>query len=124
MNYEIITIMAIAIAISLSIGLAQLFKFRRAILVPEGYAGLLYHKGKFVKALDVGRHILWGRHYNWNVQDTRKAMLQVAGQEVLTADNVGLKASLLVTLVFGVPGGFVPLKPSAQAINPGQPEPT
>src|SRR5204863_1394460 len=30
-------------------------------------------------------------------QDLRKGALPVAGQEVLTADNVGLKASLLVT---------------------------
>ncbi len=97
MNIEIITIIVIAIAIGLILSLPLLFKFRRAFLVPEGYAGLLYRKGKFMKVLGVGRHILWGRHYNWNALDTRKATLQVAGQEVLTADNVGLKVSLLVT---------------------------
>jgi len=73
------------------------FKFRRAFLVPEGYAGLLYHKGKFAKVLSTGRHIRWGRHFTLDAQDLRKAALLVAGQEVLTADNVGLKLSLLVT---------------------------
>jgi regulator of protease activity HflC (stomatin/prohibitin superfamily) len=97
MNNEIITIIAIIMAVGIIMSLPQLFKFRRAFLVPESYAGLLYHKGKFVKVLGAGRHIFWGRHYNWNALDTRKATLPVAGQEVLTADNVGLKASLLVT---------------------------
>jgi len=58
--------------------------------VPEGYAGLLYHKGKFVEVLSTGRHIRWGRHFTLDAQDLRKAALLVAGQEVLTADNVGL----------------------------------
>jgi regulator of protease activity HflC (stomatin/prohibitin superfamily) len=71
--------------------------FRHAFLVPEGYAGLLYHKGKFLKVLGAGRHIRWGRHFTLGAQDLRKAALLVAGQEVLTADNVGLKISLHVT---------------------------
>ena len=41
--------------------------------------------------------IRWGRHFTLGAQDLRKAALLVAGQEVLTADNVGLKISLLVT---------------------------
>jgi len=71
--------------------------FRHAFLVPEGYAGLLYHQGKFLKVLGAGRHIRWGRHFTLGAQDLRKAALLVAGQEVLTADNVGLKISLHVT---------------------------
>src|SRR6185436_12368557 len=58
---------------------------RRAFLVPQGYAGLLYHKGKFIEVLNAGRHIRWGRHFTLDAQDVR------------TADNVGLKLSLLVT---------------------------
>lgn len=96
MNYEIIAIIAIAAVVGLIIGLPWLLKVRRAFLVPEGYAGLLYHKGKFVEILGPGRHIRWGRHYNWNALDLRKQSLTVAGQEVLSADNVGLKASLLL----------------------------
>ncbi len=72
-------------------------EFRHAFQVPEGYAGLLYHQGKFVEVLRTGRHIRWGRHYTFDALDVRKASLLVAGQDVLTADNVGLKLSLLVT---------------------------
>lgn len=96
MKYEILFIIGIAI-LALIFGYAFLKEWRRAFLVPEGYAGLLYHKGKFVEVLRAGRHIRWGRHYTVEAQDLRKASLLVAGQDVLTADNVGLKLSLLVT---------------------------
>jgi regulator of protease activity HflC (stomatin/prohibitin superfamily) len=97
MNYDIVIAFGLAIgamaAIFAGIKLAQ---FRHAFLVPEGFAGLLYHKGKFVQVLTAGRHIRWGR-YSVALQDVRKASVLVAGQEVLTADNVGLKLSLVVT---------------------------
>jgi len=96
MKYEILLTIGIAIFAIIS-GYALLKDVRRAFLVPEGYAGLLYHKGKFVETLGAGRHIRWGRHYTLGAQDVRKASLLVAGQDVLTADNVGLKLSLLVS---------------------------
>jgi len=98
MNNELITILAIsAFVVALIFGLPKLLKFRHAFLVPEGYAGLLYHKGKFVELLRTGEHVRWGRKFTLGVADLRKTSLSVAGQEVLSADNVGLKASLLVT---------------------------
>ena len=97
MNNEVMIAITIAVAIvAVIITAANFPKIRHAFLVPEGYAGLLYHKGKFVEVLGAGRHIRWGRHFTLDAQDLRKASLLVAGQEVLTADNVGLKASLLV----------------------------
>ncbi len=98
MNYDIFIAFGLAIGLMLAIfATVKIAQFRRAFLVPEGYAGLLYHKGKFVEVLPAGRHIRWGRHYTLDAQDVRKASLLVAGQDVLTADNVSLKLSLLVT---------------------------
>src|ERR1043166_7542514 len=95
MNYNILVV--IVIAVFGSVLVAPLAKeFRHAFLVPEGYAGLLYHKGKFAEILSAGRHIRWGRHFRLGAQDLRKGTLVVAGQEVLTADHVGLKLSLVV----------------------------
>ena len=71
-------------------------KICQIFVVQEGHVGLLYHKGKFVEVLQPGRHVCWGRNYFVRDQDVRKTFLQVAGQEVLTADNVGLKLSVLV----------------------------
>src|SRR5437667_6029703 len=90
----LIIVMAMLIV---TVALLKIGKVRYVYIVPEGYAGLLYHKGKFVETLGAGRHIRWGRHFTLDAQDLRKAALLVAGQEVLTADNVGLKLSLLVT---------------------------
>jgi regulator of protease activity HflC (stomatin/prohibitin superfamily) len=96
MNYNIVLIIVAAVFGSVIVA-ALAKEFRHAFLVPEGYAGLLYHKCKFVGVLGAGRHIRWGRHFTLGAQDLRKAALPVAGQEVLTADNVGLKISLLVS---------------------------
>ena len=95
MHYIILVVIVIAI-FGTVIAVAVAKEFRHAFLVPEGYAGRLYHKGKFVGVLGAGRHIRWGRYFSLGAQDLRKGALVVAGQEVLTADNVGLKISLLV----------------------------
>jgi regulator of protease activity HflC (stomatin/prohibitin superfamily) len=97
MNNEIITIIAIAAVVGVVIGLPQLFKFRRAFSVPEGWTGLMYHYGLYVRRNNAGRHVIWGRGWTMNLIDLRKASTLVANQEVLTADHVNLKISLLVT---------------------------
>jgi len=98
MNNEIIIAIVIAVAFVAAVITAAKFpKIRHAFLVPEGYAGMLYHKGKFVETLGAGRYVRWGRFFSTCLQDLRKTSLLVAGQDVLTADNVGLKLSLLVT---------------------------
>ena len=71
-------------------------KIRYTHIVSEGYVGLLYHKGKFARVLAPGRHVHWGRQFTIRWVDVRRASLLIAGQDVLTADNVGLKLSLLV----------------------------
>ncbi len=94
MNTEILIVI---VTIAVLTAIVILASFRRAFIVPEGYAGLLYRNGKFVEVLGAGRHIRWGRNLTIDAQDTRKTALTVAGQEVLTADNVSLKFSLIVT---------------------------
>jgi regulator of protease activity HflC (stomatin/prohibitin superfamily) len=97
MDYNILVIVGIFGFFGVVVFAMVLKDWRHALNVPEGQVRLLYQKGKFVEVLGAGRHIRWGRHYTWNALDVRKASLQVAGQEVLTADNVGLKVNLLVT---------------------------
>lgn len=96
MNAIIITIIVIAI-FGLAFGLPQLMKLRRVFCVPEGWSGLVYHHGLFVRRNNAGRHIIWGRGWTMTFMDLRKTSLLVAGQEVLTSDSVGLKFSLLVS---------------------------
>jgi regulator of protease activity HflC (stomatin/prohibitin superfamily) len=72
-------------------------RYRHVFLVNEGDAGLLYHEGKFITTLTAGRYVRWGRNYRLSWADTRKTLLQVPGQEVLTADNMGVKVSVVLT---------------------------
>jgi regulator of protease activity HflC (stomatin/prohibitin superfamily) len=72
-------------------------RFRHEFIVAESFAGLLYHEGKLVETLIAGRHVRWGRNFRIAFVDTRKTLLQVAGQEVLSADNVGVKLSIVLT---------------------------
>jgi regulator of protease activity HflC (stomatin/prohibitin superfamily) len=95
MNIEILIAIAI-ISIVLIFSVSGFQKIRRAFIVPEGYAGVLYRKGKFVELLGPGRHIRWGRFFTIEAADIRKAFVTVSGQEVLTADNVNLKISVLL----------------------------
>lgn len=79
-------------------------RYRHEFIVQEGFAGLLYHEGKLVESVTPGRHVRWGRHYRLLLTDTRKTLLQIAGQDVLTSDNVTVKVSIvLITQVFDVP---------------------
>ncbi len=71
--------------------------FRHVFCVPEGWAGLVYQHGLYVRRSNAGRHVIWGRGWTVNLVDLRKAFLPVNGQEVLTANNVSLKVCLLVT---------------------------
>ena len=97
MEFDIVVMVGVIAAMAATLLALLLPKFRKAFLVPEGYVGLLYHQGKFVEVLQPGRHVRWGLHFTVGAQDVRKASLLVAGQDVLTADSVGLKLSLLVT---------------------------
>jgi len=97
MNYEILFAIIAAAIVAGIIVPPLLKKYRRVFCVPEGWAGLVYQHGLYVRRNNAGRHVIWGRGWIMNLIDLRKASLPVAGQEVLTADSVSLKISLLVT---------------------------
>lgn len=71
-------------------------KFRRRILVPEGYAALLYYRGKFAGVLLSGTHVRWGIDFTTTEHDLRKAQLSVANQEILTVDRIAIKAGAVL----------------------------
>jgi len=96
-HYILIPLITVAIVLFVtSVTRVRTQKFRHVFRVPEGHAGLLYHHGLYVRRHNAGRTVVWGLGWTMNLIDLRKASLAVAGQEVLTADNVGLKLSLLV----------------------------
>ena len=97
MNYKIIIAASAIVIATAFVALAYLPKYRRTFIVPEGYTGLLYQHGLYVRRINAGKHVVWGVGWTLGAQDLRKTSLLVAGQDVLTSDNVGLKLSVLVT---------------------------
>ena len=94
MNETIFVVLGVAAFVVAS---AVVAKVRHIFIVTEGFAGLLYRNGKFVEILQAGRHVRWGRVVAMTLNDLRKTTVQVAGQEVLTAGNVSVKFSLMLT---------------------------
>jgi regulator of protease activity HflC (stomatin/prohibitin superfamily) len=72
--------------------------FRHQFEIRAFECGLLYRYGKFQTRLDAGRHVRWGYGFALATVDLRKQTFPVAGQEVLSAENIGLKISFAVTV--------------------------
>jgi len=96
MNSEILLVFVILIAATGAAGFLIRSKLRHAFVVPEGWTGLVYRHGLYVRRNNAGRHVIWGRGWSIKLFDLRRASLPVPGQDVLTADSVNLKFSLLV----------------------------
>lgn len=70
-------------------------------IVPESFVGLLYEDGAFQRALKPGRHKLKRGLFDRRTRevklvDMRERSLTIKGQEILTADKVAIRVSLLV----------------------------
>jgi regulator of protease activity HflC (stomatin/prohibitin superfamily) len=96
MNYNLIAVVLI-LSVGVVIAAPRIPRFRHFFRVPEGWAGLLYRHGLYVRRNNAGRHLVWGCGWTMNLVDLRKTAQPVAAAEVLTADNVGVRLGLLVT---------------------------
>ena len=69
------------------------------VTVPAGHLGAYFRDGSFVETLPAGRHAFWKGIAEVKVVpvDTRALILDVAGQEIMTADKVTLRLNALVT---------------------------
>jgi len=67
--------------------------------VPAGHVGAWFKDGSFVETLPAGRHAFWKHIAEVKLVpiDTRELILDVAGQEIMTADKVTLRLNALVT---------------------------
>ena len=65
--------------------------------VAEGETGLLFFDGKFVRKLASGSHYFWNNMQKITCQsvDLRAQQLDIAGQEILTADKVSLRINFV-----------------------------
>ena len=69
------------------------------VTVPAGHVGVWFTDGAFVETLGPGRYAFWKQLAEFKVvtADTRELILDVAGQEIMTADKVTLRLNAVVT---------------------------
>jgi regulator of protease activity HflC (stomatin/prohibitin superfamily) len=69
------------------------------IAVPAGHDGVLFGDGRFVETLPAGRYAFWKNAAEIKLVpvDRRELILDVAGQEIMSADKVTLRLNALVT---------------------------
>jgi regulator of protease activity HflC (stomatin/prohibitin superfamily) len=66
--------------------------------VEQGYVGVLFQNGKYVDTLKPGQYLFWkniGKVKFFHV-DMREVILDIAGQEIMTADKVTLRINAVV----------------------------
>jgi regulator of protease activity HflC (stomatin/prohibitin superfamily) len=77
----------------------------REVIIHDTHRGLYYEDGKFLRLLEAGRYVI-PRHLDLGfyrrprvevtLVDVRERELTIKGQEILTADKVALRVSILV----------------------------
>ena len=80
----------------------------RSAIIRQTYVGLLYENGAFARKLPPGRHKLKKHWFDRTARsvtliDMRERSLTIKGQEILTADKVAVRVSLLVYFRVTVP---------------------
>jgi regulator of protease activity HflC (stomatin/prohibitin superfamily) len=93
-NIGFIVVLAVAVVVAWSVLRAR---YLHEFVVNDGLIGLIYRNGKLMEAVKAGRHFRWGKVYRIALIDARNTLLPVAGQEVLSADGISIKISVVVT---------------------------
>jgi hypothetical protein len=72
-------------------------KFYTKTDIGDGETGLLFYNGVFKRTLPAGQYFYWNYTTNVSIQtvDTRVQQLDISGQEILTADKVGLRVNFV-----------------------------
>jgi len=78
---------------------AQIERVLECHALPAGHVGVLFQDGNFVETLPAGRHAFWKNSAEIKLVpvDTREQILDVSGQDIMTADKVTLRLNALVT---------------------------
>jgi regulator of protease activity HflC (stomatin/prohibitin superfamily) len=86
--------MRIAVVLAVAALVVLAWRTLRRTVVRDYQRGLLYRRGRLVRTLDAGVHWVFRPTSELIVIDIRSRLSTVAGQEVLSADNVAVRVSL------------------------------
>lgn len=93
-NVGYIIVLTVAVLVAWSVLCAR---YLHEFVVNDGFVGLIYRNGRLTKVVNPGRHFRWGKLYRITFVETRNTLLPIAGQEVLSADGISVKISVVVT---------------------------
>lgn len=73
-------------------------KYLRAVRTDEHEEILVYHGGRLAERFGPGTYVHWlgATNVTWKAVDRRERVLDVAGQEIMTADRMTLRVNLMV----------------------------
>lgn len=69
----------------------------KRIIVFDYQQGLLYKNGSLQKILSAGSYLTWLPSQSISIVDLRRSVVTISGQEIVTADKVGVKLSILLS---------------------------
>lgn len=74
-------------------------KYYRKIVVKDGEIGLLYFDNRFEKRLEPGTWFFWNyaKEVTAKIFNMKMQQLDISGQEILTADKVGVRLNVICT---------------------------
>lgn len=86
----------ITLAVLAAIGLYACLRIAcfQSVIVFDYQKAMLYKKGALTKMLGTGKHYYFKNNAVIKVVDIRKSLINLAGQEILTKDNVSVKITL------------------------------
>ena len=86
-------------------------KFYKKIVVKDGEVCLLYFDNRLERTLSPGTYFFWnyGREVSGKIFDLKFKQLEISGQEILTADKVGVRLNVVCTYRIKAPERLVGL---------------
>ncbi len=72
-------------------------KYYKKITVKDGEIGLLYFDNRFEKRLGTGTYYFWnyGAEVTCKIFNMKQQQLEISGQEILTADKIGVRLNVI-----------------------------
>ncbi len=74
-------------------------KYYKKVEIQPGELGILYYNNQVVKELETGTYYYWvySRDVLCRIVDLKIRPLEISGQEILTADRIGVRVNLMCT---------------------------
>ncbi len=76
-------------------------KYYKKIEIQPGELGILYYDNQVVRELETGTYYYWvyAKDVVCRIVDLKVKPLEISGQEILTADRIGIRVNLMCTLI-------------------------